>query len=307
MTIAIVDIGSNTIRMNAYSIAAGGRPELVVSRKIMAGIACYISKKKVMDESGIGCLCAALADIKSTVDRLGIGRVAAFATASLRNAGNSAAVLARIAGAVGWRVDVLSGEDEAKLGFAGVRGCIQARRGLLVDIGGGSTEATVFKADAVKSARSFNIGSLNLYKRCVANDILPGRSQRRAMAREIAGAIDRAALDLPKKTDTVVGIGGTARAVLKLARNRFGLGAATNTLTDEQFRELANVLFSRTRKAVDLIVRTCPQRAHTIVPGTMIMLRLVELAAARRLEICSAGLREGYLAAILARSRPGGR
>ncbi|MGN0854188.1 MAG: hypothetical protein ACI4R9_01560 [Kiritimatiellia bacterium] len=303
MNIAIVDIGSNTIRMNVYATKRDGRCEPIVSRKIMAGIACYVSKKKVMGEDGIRCLCAALLDIKAAMGHFRIGKVAVFATASLRNTVNSAAILSRIAAATGWRVDVLSGEDEARLGFAGVRGNIQTRRGILVDIGGGSTEATVFDGDEIASAQSFTIGSLNLYKRCVESDILPSQAQRKKMAREIGATINRSTLRIEEKGAAIVGIGGTSRAILKLARNLSGGKDASDSIPAERFYDLAELVFSRNRKAVDLIVRTCASRAHTIIPGMMIMSAIFDLAKASRLEVCQTGIREGYLAALMRRAR----
>lgn len=299
MTIAIVDIGSNTIRMNAYSTKGKGHSELIVSRKIMAGIACYVSKKQEMSESGIRCLCSALADIKMVMGHFRIDKVAAFATASLRNVVNTDEILERIAADIGWNVDVLSGEEEAKLGFAGVRGYAKTKRGTLVDIGGGSTEATVFNGDIIESAQSFGIGSLNLYKRFVDDDILPREAQCKKMAKGIDKIINSSTLEIPKKADTIVGIGGTARAILKLSRNFFGLDASSGIISANQLYQLADLLFSRNKKAVDLIVRTCSQRAHTIVPGMMIMTKIFDLAKAKELEVCQAGLREGYLTSLI--------
>ena len=301
MIVAIVDIGSNTIRMNAYSIKGSGHSELIVSRKIMAGIACYISKKHVMSESGIKCLCSSLTDIKAVMGHFKIDKVAAFATASLRNVVNSAEVLERIAVAIGWHVDVLSGEEEARLGLAGVRGHVKTVCGTLVDIGGGSTEATVFNGDAIESAQSFGIGSLNLYKRFVDDDILPQASQIKKMDREIDYTINRSTLHIPKQADAIVGIGGTSRAILKLARNMFPSENIVSVIAAKQLRQLSELLYSRNKKAVDLIVRTCSQRAHTIIPGMMIMVKIFDLAKAKELEVCQAGLREGYLASLISR------
>lgn len=299
MNVAIVDIGSNTIRMNMYALDGPDSLELVASRKIMAGLACYISKKGVMEEAGIECLCSALCDIKGVLRHFRVDRIAAFATASLRNIVNSIEVLDRIDRRIGWKVEILSGETEARLGFEGIRDTIRSRRGLLVDIGGGSTEATVFEDGVISSAQSFNIGSLNLFKKCVNDNILPDQSQLKQILKSVNAIFRRDTLTLPKKPDSIVGIGGTARAILKLGRVHFGEIAGGNSLTADAFEELAGILFAKNKTSVDLIVRACAQRAHTIVPGMAIMRKMFELSNAKTLEICQNGLREGYLRRLI--------
>ena len=95
MNIAIFDIGSNTIRMNVYAVGKTGSSDLLLSRKVQAGLASYIRDGQLTD-AGVSRLCAALVDLKDCLKHLKIDRLSAFATAALRNISNTTAVLAKL-------------------------------------------------------------------------------------------------------------------------------------------------------------------------------------------------------------------
>ena len=134
---AIIDIGSNTIRMAVYQIE-GDTFTMLMKRKHTAGLAGCLADGRLTRE-GVDLTVRILGGFVDFIDALGIGRVHAFATAALRTATNRAAVLAEIERRTGVRIRVLSGAEEAAYAFRGAAASIPYADGIMADIGGGST------------------------------------------------------------------------------------------------------------------------------------------------------------------------
>lgn len=162
---AIIDIGSNSIRLTLYE-TENQSFRILFREKIMAGLAGYVENGKLSAE-GIECACAGLLTFRSILQTLEIGRVSVFATASLRNISNTEQALSVIRAATGYPVEVVSGEDEALFGYAGAMRELRPTSGAFLDIGGASTEIVTFDEGKPDDFASFPIGSLSLYRRCV--------------------------------------------------------------------------------------------------------------------------------------------
>lgn len=177
---AIIDIGSNSIRLTLYE-TENQSFRILFREKIMAGLAGYVENGKLSAE-GIECACAGLLTFRSILQTLEIGRVSVFATASLRNISNTEQALSVIRAATGYPVEVVSGEDEALFGYAGAMRELRPTSGAFLDIGGASTEIVTFDEEKPDDFASFPIGSLSLYRRCVKK-ILPGKADDRQQVR----------------------------------------------------------------------------------------------------------------------------
>ena len=106
-TYAIIDIGSNTVRMNLYQVKDENF-SLLVSKKSAVGLASYV-KKKVMSQEGIDALIECLLDFRRTAQLLNIDVIDAFATASLRNIKNTEDVLNQVSAHCHIQIEILSG------------------------------------------------------------------------------------------------------------------------------------------------------------------------------------------------------
>lgn len=288
---AIIDIGSNSIRLTLYE-TEGQSFKILFREKIMAGLAGYVEDGKLTAE-GIECACAGLLTFRSILQTLEIDHISIFATASLRNISNTEQALSVIRAATGYSVEVLSGEEEALLGYAGAMQELHLSSGAFLDIGGASTEIVTFDCGKPVDYASFPIGSLNLYRRCVKK-ILPGEGSLRRLRQEITRAIDAGEDALPA-CPLLVGVGGTARAVFKLARHYCGIADECHSITVEQLNDLCAFLCSEKKDASDLILRLEPERIHTLIPGLLILQHAVHLFRAQQLVVSKYGVREGYL------------
>ena len=299
---AVIDIGSNSIRLTLYE-TEGQSFHILFREKIMAGLAGYVEEGKLSAE-GIECACKGLLTFRSILQTLEIARISVFATASLRNISNTEQALAIIRAATGYSVEVISGEQEALFGYVGAMKELRLSSGAFLDIGGASTEIVTFEESLPVDFASFSIGSLSLYRRCVKK-ILPGEGSLRHLRQEISRTIDVSEGALAPRP-LIVGVGGTARAALKLARHYYKMSDDCRSMTAEQLDGLCKFLCSGKKAASDLILRLEAERIHTLVPGLLILQHVFHLFGAQQLIISSYGVREGYLCQrILQTNTPG--
>lgn len=288
---AIIDIGSNSIRLTLYEIENGSF-KILFREKIMAGLAGYVENGALSAE-GMECACAGLLTFRSILQTLHIEHISVFATASLRNISNTQQALGIIRAATGYSVEVLSGESEALLGYAGAMQELHLRSGAFLDIGGASTEIVTFDEGKPVDLASFPIGSLSLYRRCVKR-ILPGQGSLKRLQQEIDKTIQPGHAALAERP-LLVGVGGTARAAFKLAQHYYKISNDCHTITAGQLNGLCSFLCSGKKEASDLILRLEAERIHTLVPGVLILQHIFQLFGAQQLIISKYGVREGYL------------
>lgn len=162
MICAIIDIGSNTMRMSVYKIE-GQQFSVLLSKKETAGLANYVSEGE-MSEEGIGVMIAVLRRFCISLEYVNVDTIHAFATASLRNITNSGHAMERIRNAIGLEIELISGAEEASLSFSGAVSAAPFEDGCLFDLGGGSTEIVAFDDRHPYYINSMEMGCLNLYK-----------------------------------------------------------------------------------------------------------------------------------------------
>lgn len=289
---AIVDLGSNTIRLSVYHILPEGNYELLFSKKEMAGLVSYISNR-ILSEAGIRRACSALISFREFLQQFDIGEMHVFATASLRNIRNTEEAVEMIRQTVGVDVDVLPGNLEAELGYYGALQTLDLKDGALFDIGGGSTEIVEVRESKILSAQSLSIGSLNLFNRCVSK-IWPKRKELNNMRGLITETL--AGADLPAdKVPCVCGVGGTARAVLKIANTWLDRPDSERRLTPQELHQVTKMLQKQDARARQLVLNACPDRVHTILPGALLMDTVCGALCKKELYISRSGVREGYL------------
>ncbi|MBS6750847.1 MAG: exopolyphosphatase, partial [Firmicutes bacterium] len=143
----VIDIGSNTIRLVIYTLE-NGQLNQALSSKATAGLAGFV-EDGAMSEEGIERLLGVLHRFHGVLSLLPDCQVYPFATASLRGLKNTADIVARVERETGFKVDVITGREEAILDYRGAVGRMQERSGVLVDIGGGSTELVFFRSREV--------------------------------------------------------------------------------------------------------------------------------------------------------------
>ena len=138
----VIDVGSNTIRLCIYDVS-NGEIYPMLNNKTTAGLAGYVKKGK-MTKKGIQKACDVLNKYKDMMQHFPLEQLFVFATASLRNISNTDEALQTITADTGLSIDVLTGYQEATFDFIGAARSMHLNKGVLLDIGGGSTEILAF-------------------------------------------------------------------------------------------------------------------------------------------------------------------
>lgn len=292
MKCAIVDLVSNTIRLSLYNTLENGSFETLFSKKYMAGLAGYVSHG-IMSNDGINQACAVLLDFKVLLQQLGVNEMHVFATASLRNIKNTEKALETIKRRTGLCVDVIAGSEEGILGYYGALYTTDLKNGIMFDIGGGSTEFVRVKNGKVKKSQSISIGSLNLFHNHVSG-LWPDKKEQKAIAKRISKRLD--AVDFPKKVpEKVCCVGGTCRAILNIVNYHFNKEENNRIITKEEFNKILKILLKRDAASRNYILKLCPDRVHTIIPGMLVVKEIIERLHCEKIWVSRYGVREGYL------------
>ena len=292
MKYAAVDMGSNSMRLSVYDAQESGDFDLIFSEKRMAGLANYIEYGS-LSRKGIEVACEILQSFQWILRHFNINDMHVFATASLRNIKNTEEAVKDIFTKTDIKVDVISGEEEAELGYYGAMASCDENLGAMFDIGGGSTEITSIKNGEIESAESVGIGSLNLFNKFVSK-IWPDKAEMKQIKEYIVSELSN--VNMPnEKSECIGGIGGTARAVLKISNFYFDRPDSNRYIYLDELKEISGVLTARKGSARKLILKNCPDRVHTILPGIIIMNTLCKRICSDKIFISKYGVREGYL------------
>lgn len=293
---AMIDIGSNTIRMAVYRITDGHATQ-IMKRKHTVGLSAYV-KDGVMQEEGVRRAAEVVGEYRDFLAGMGVENTIAFTTAALRNAKNSAEAVAALEARTGLSIRVISGEEEAVFDFAGAIHDLSADKGVILDIGGGSTEIVTYRARRVSRKWSLPFGSLSL-KVAYVKDLLPTPEEAEAIRQEVFKAVNLFCCKLPPMRNTVAcGIGGTFKGTCALYRLMYDLPEETTRMDPRRFSEMLAHYVSPTppkeEDAVRLMLAT-PDRIHTLLPGLILADVLTEALNCREVVYSDSGVREGYL------------
>ncbi|SCJ88369.1 Exopolyphosphatase [Anaerotruncus sp. 2789STDY5834896] len=290
MTIGIIDMGSNSIRLSVYR-CTGRSFSLLFGDKQMAALAGCIEGGD-LTEQGVERACGALTRLLQLTRLLGVVQVQVFATASLRQIRNRTQVLTAIEQACGVRPQVLSGKEEALCSLAGAMHATGARAGLVCDIGGGSTELVGFADGRPLDAVSLPLGSLSLSRRYVPG-LLPTAAAVKQMRQYITEQL--CLLDWPVPPGGVLcGIGGTVRACGQLYA-QMGGGDLAGYFPASWADELCALLASGDEKLQRQVFSLVPERILTLVPGVVLLGQIAAHFGCRQVQVSAGGVREGYL------------
>ena len=292
MTYGVIDVGSNTIRRCIYNIE-GDRIISLFNNKNTAGLIDYVNDGELSGK-GIKKACDVLNSQRYMAAQAQVKELYVFATASLRNISNTGEAVRRIKEETGLDVDVLSGYDEAILDFEGAAHAKHLEDGIMVDIGGGSTEILVFEKGRIKNAASMDIGSLYMYRNYVSK-LFPRRNERKAIARRTEAELKKLKFLKRNVFADMVGIGGTIRAVKKFNNDIFGLSRSNDRIPVENLKELVYELQDDEKQTLKKVLRVAPDRVHTLIPGMIILSTVCRMCGCREITMSEYGVREGYL------------
>lgn len=293
---AMIDIGSNTIRMAVYEIKDNHATQ-VMKRKHTVGLSAYV-KNGVMQGEGVRRAAEVVSEYRDFLAGMGVGNVVAFTTAALRNAKNSAEAVKAIEKRTGVPIRVISGEEEAAFDFAGAIHDLAADNGVILDIGGGSTEVILYRARNVIKKWSLPFGSLSL-KVAYVRELLPTPKEAEEIKKDVAQAAEIVCCKLPPMQNVVAcGLGGTFKGTCSLYQKMYSTPEDDTRMEQRRFSEMIAHYVSYTppkeEDAVRLMLAT-PDRIHTLLPGLILADALTTALGCTEVIYSDSGVREGYL------------
>jgi exopolyphosphatase / guanosine-5'-triphosphate,3'-diphosphate pyrophosphatase len=291
---AVIDIGSNSGRMIVFRLQEGGHLDVLEDARAPLRLARALRETDELGENAIERTLEALRDFRAVAEGAGAVSVTAVATSAVRDAADGKELLARAAG-IGIPLQVIDGEAEARLGFLGAVHDLPVASGLTMDVGGGSTELSLFRDRQFVGSWTVRLGSLRISDLHLASDPPTDKELKRAR-NEIAAVLRAAEIPLLANDEALVGIGGTIRNLAKmdLRRSEYPLPLLHGyVLESGRIGELTADLAARKMARRTRISGLNPDRVDTIVGGALIVQGIVDHVGAAEVVVSSRGLREG--------------
>ena len=304
MRVAAIDCGTNSIRLLIADIDGINFREVVRDMEI-------VRLGQGVDETGqfhpdaIARTLAAVDKFAAEIAKRGVEKIRFCATSATRDATNRHLFVDGVRERLGIELEVITGEEEAALSFAGAIKDLDPTNGpfLVVDIGGGSTEF-VFGTSTVEAARSVNIGCVRMTERHFASD--PATAQQIELARtDIQAAIAQAAAVVPlTKAKTLVAVAGTATTVAAAALelpeyDRYAIHLSR--ISAQQTHDAATMFATSTREQRLALGYMHPGRVDVIAAGSLVLSEIMKATVATEFVASESDILDG-MAFSLARN-----
>jgi len=303
---AVIDVGTNSVKFYVADRRDDGTWSTVVERSEVTRLGEGLDKTGRLGREPVERTVGAVADMVDEARRLGVDDVAAAGTAGLRIAPNRVEFLDAVHERTGVRVEVVPGEEEARLAYVATKAALGLRDEAVVDFdtGGGSSQFTFGHGDRVVEQFSVHVGAIRFTEQFGLDG--PVDEARLAEVLE-AVAADLEPLDERRAPDLLVGMGGavTNLAAVQLELAEYDPSRVRGAKLERGEVERQIELY-RTRTADERrgIVGLQPKRAEVILAGACIVLTVMRKLDAPSLTVSDRGLRHGLMAERF--RRPGG-
>ncbi len=299
--IAVIDLGSNSIRMSIFGVDKDGKFIALRAERSMVKLSEGMNEEMMLQEKAKKRTIKALAEYKNILANEGVENIIAVATAAVRKALNGAEFVERAKAETGICIEVIDGEKEAYYDFLAIRH-LGIERGIICDIGGGSTELIDVSGDAApKNVCSIPIGSRVICERFFAN----GESHDAYCEAEkwFGEKLSEVKWLSEMRDIPLIGIGGTLRALAKYdlkdgSKAQIKMHGIVAARMDEICNEISSASLSE-RKGMAGIGT---ERANIIMGGIIPFMCIKDAVNSPVTYVADVGVREGVLLDFLKRN-----
>ena len=283
MRVAAIDCGTNSIRLLIADIDGNNFREVVRDMEIVR-LGQGVDQTGQFHPDAIARTLAAVDKFAAEIAKRGVEKIRFCATSATRDATNRHLFVDGVRERLGIEPEVISGNEEAALSFAGAIQDLDPAEGpfLVIDIGGGSTEF-VFGTSSVEAARSVNIGCVRMTERHFAND--PATPQQVELARtDIQAAIAQAAAEVPiTQAKTLVAVAGTATTVAAAALDlpeydRYAIHLTR--ISAAQVHDASTMFLTKNREERLALGYMHPGRVDVIPAGALVLSEIIKATGA---------------------------
>ena len=284
MRVGVIDCGTNSIRLLIADIEGTTFREVTRQMQVVR-LGQGVDETNQFHPDALERTFAAVDLYAAELARRGVEKIRFCATSATRDATNRNIFIDGVKERLGIEPEVISGDEEARLSFAGATREFNRTDGpfLVVDIGGGSTEF-VLGTDTVESAISVNIGCVRMTERHFHND--PPTADEVSIARsDIQNAIDIASASVDiKSAKTLVCVAGTATTVAAAALNlpEYDRHAIhLSRISADQVHQVSNNFLTMTRDERAALGYMHPGRVDVITAGALVLSKIVKATGAK--------------------------
>ena len=296
MRLGVLDVGSNTVHLQIVDTSPGARPNPTFNYKEELKLTQYISEDNLVSDEGIEKLRSSIKRAIEQSASVQTQELLPFATSALREASNGEEIINSINKDFKIDLQVLSGEEEAKLTFLAARRWFgwSSGRLLVIDIGGGSLEMAVGVDESPEIATSLPLGAARLTKNFLKGDPYTDKSIR-ALRDHIENKLEQILPSLVKHQDTdrAIATSKTLRTLARLSGDWFD-GSGKN-ITVESVRKISAKLSEMDESTRAKLPGVSENRASQIVAGAFVAESVMRNLDINELEICPWALREGVV------------
>lgn len=292
-SVAVVDIGSNSLRLVVYD-AIKRSPRPLFNEKVMCGLGRSLQTTGRLDPEGVELARTNLQRFVALARGIGVRRLDVLATAAVRDASDGRAFVAEIERRHRLKVKVLSGAEEGRLSAFGVLAGIPAASGVVGDLGGGSVELVPVAGGQVGAASTLPVGPLRLAE--YGDD-----------ERKLRDAIDKQLGLIPWLSAKVDGgafyaVGGAWRALARIhmEQTQYPLHIIQQyTLPRSEAEDFLDIIARQSRKSLEKITTVSRKRLDVVPIAARVLHRILRRAAPKQLVFSAFGLREGHIYSLL--------
>lgn len=296
MRLGVLDVGSNTIHLQVVEAHPGARPSPTTNYKVELRLTEFLDSSGAINSDGVALLVKGIDDAVAHAQNFQTEEILAFATSALREATNGLEIIAAINKRHELDLQILSGEEEARITFLAVRRWLGWSSGklLILDIGGGSLELATGDDESPDTAISLPLGAARLTREFLSGDPFTSKSLKNLETHVKDMLKSKMPTNLQSHhADHFIGTSKTFRTLARLANHWYG--------DNPQYLE-ANALLGIIPRLIDMtsegrakLPGVSSGRAQQIVSGAIVAGAVMERLAISEVEICPWALREGVI------------
>jgi exopolyphosphatase/guanosine-5'-triphosphate,3'-diphosphate pyrophosphatase len=298
---AAIDVGSNAMRLRIVEASSATDIREIQSDRAAVRLGRDVFLTGRLAPSAIADAVEALKGFRDTMRTQGVDSYRAVATSAVRDANNGEVLVERAEREAGIKLDVIEGVEEARLVRSAVMRVMDfgSRRGLLVDVGGGSVELTLVTGESARQSVSLPLGTVRLAEAFLERDA-PITKERAALLSEyIERLLGEAHMLKNARVDITVATGGNAEAIAQLAPAKSEFGPALDV---EVMRALKTVLAVMPVKDRRERYNLRGDRVDVIVPAAYVLTAIADAVGAKEMVAPGVGLKDGILADLIDRA-----
>jgi exopolyphosphatase/guanosine-5'-triphosphate,3'-diphosphate pyrophosphatase len=299
LTIAAIDAGSNAMRMVIGQVDESWQVQVLENIRLPVRLGQDVFSKGYLEEKTIQQAEEAFLKFRHSAENYNVTKLRAVATSAAREASNRDVLVDRIAKSSGIPLELIDGEDEARLIHRAVMHALnlKEKRTLLIDIGGGSIEVTTSTGENIISTESYGLGTVRLLEKLNLNGGDPKKFSK--WVREYAEAArHRIEQDLSGENIRVcAGTGGNVEEIGRLRQKLFKEDS-DRVVTLDELADLIRRLSGLTYEERMQKWKLRPDRADVILPASIVLHMIAQEAGVKQILIPNVGLKDGILLEI---------